>query len=339
MSGFKRKVTESQKKNIAGKQFGKCANNNSSTLKGLETYDCPLWEKENNKGSFDASGYDIDHINEHCLTGDDSDENLQALCLSCHRVKTKKFNSRPKIRIPKKHKLFGKQLDKYGKHKVYLASSKDIYKHTKIWSKNRPVDKLRLEAMADYFTKTNHIDGIIYLAVLEDEGIVCYDGNHRRESIQYIPENLNINVLVDVVEHPTYHYLCHKFKSLNQCVPVCELDSNPDEYSEAFKLIIYSLVDRISYKWQDHKVSSPNPKRPNFNRDKLTGILTTFLTENMIYPESVDDLFSKLLMYNENIKKNITTYKVSSKILDKCHKNNCYLFLDKNLQQLDHFVK
>ena len=51
----------------------------------------PLWEKQGgNKGSFDESGYEIDHIIEYSLTGNDSIENLQALCSMCHKTKTKR---------------------------------------------------------------------------------------------------------------------------------------------------------------------------------------------------------------------------------------------------------
>ena len=86
-----RKLQNVTKKLIAGRQFYKCANGPKYNGKGLIGYNCPLWKSEYHKGSFDESGYEIDHIVEHCLTGDDSENNLQALCISCHRVKTRRF--------------------------------------------------------------------------------------------------------------------------------------------------------------------------------------------------------------------------------------------------------
>ena len=87
-----RSVTDSMKKNIAGRQFFKCANSPLMQLEKLEDYKCPLWQKScENRGSFDQSGYDIDHIIEFAISFDDSESNLQALCKSCHSVKTKKF--------------------------------------------------------------------------------------------------------------------------------------------------------------------------------------------------------------------------------------------------------
>ena len=90
-----RNVSEAKKKTVAGRQFFKCANRPGLLISGLENYKCPLWQLvENNKGSFDESGYEIDHIVEHSISGNDKINNLQALCKMCHTVKTKRFNSK-----------------------------------------------------------------------------------------------------------------------------------------------------------------------------------------------------------------------------------------------------
>jgi len=90
-----RKVTDALKKQIAGRQRFKCANKPGFTLTGLENYDCPLWKiNDDDKGSFDESSYEIDHIIEHCISKNDNENNLQALCKNCHVVKTKRFMQR-----------------------------------------------------------------------------------------------------------------------------------------------------------------------------------------------------------------------------------------------------
>lgn len=89
---LERKLSEARKKLIAGTQCYLCANEPNSQLKGLENYDCPVWKKKGKtRGCFDQAGYEIDHIMEHSITADDTDDNLHALCHSCHMVKTKKF--------------------------------------------------------------------------------------------------------------------------------------------------------------------------------------------------------------------------------------------------------
>ncbi len=98
-------ITYSRRIKIAGKQYFKCANNPNLNmkLKGVGNYNCPLWSKnDENRGNFDESGFEIDHITEWCISQDDKDENLQALCLSCHRVKTKNFARERKKKCIKK---------------------------------------------------------------------------------------------------------------------------------------------------------------------------------------------------------------------------------------------
>lgn len=75
-----------------------------SLLRGLEGYLCPFWLIEKDKGSFDISGYEIDHVIEYAISENDNLDNLQALCINCHRVKTIRFN-RDKNSILREGKL------------------------------------------------------------------------------------------------------------------------------------------------------------------------------------------------------------------------------------------
>lgn len=85
-----RYISETIKKQVAGRQKYKCANNGLNEIVGLLGYKCPNWTGINN-GSFDESGYDIDHIEEFSLTQNNEMSNLQALCKACHSVKTRRF--------------------------------------------------------------------------------------------------------------------------------------------------------------------------------------------------------------------------------------------------------
>jgi 5-methylcytosine-specific restriction endonuclease McrA len=90
-----RKLSEAKKKNVAGKQYFKCANKPGTKIRGLGGYKCPLWNKlGENKGSFDESGYEIDHIIEYSVSKNDETENLQALCGMCHKVKNKTLHDK-----------------------------------------------------------------------------------------------------------------------------------------------------------------------------------------------------------------------------------------------------
>jgi hypothetical protein len=87
-----RHLTEATKKTVAANQHFQCANKPGSNIESLDGYKCPLWQLSGGAhGCFDESTYEIDHIDAHSLTQDDSIGNLQALCKMCHGVKTRKF--------------------------------------------------------------------------------------------------------------------------------------------------------------------------------------------------------------------------------------------------------
>lgn len=64
-----------------------CSNSPNSNV--IKNYDCPFWKFNN--GYFDESGYEIDHITEFSISGDNSLQNLQLLCAACHSVKSSRF--------------------------------------------------------------------------------------------------------------------------------------------------------------------------------------------------------------------------------------------------------
>jgi hypothetical protein len=85
----KTNLTEATKKRVAAKQHFKCANKPGSKSRGLDGYKCELWEFRD--GTFGESLYEIDHIEEYCISHNNDISNLQALCPGCHAVKTKRF--------------------------------------------------------------------------------------------------------------------------------------------------------------------------------------------------------------------------------------------------------
>ncbi len=117
-----RSVSKKIRKQIYRRQLGKCANTPNVSLKRLDDYECPLWISQKHNGNFDDSGYDIDHIEEYCISQDNSMDNLQALCKCCHGYKTKQFLSKHKKRKKKKEvvinneekeKLYKKMMEIY----------------------------------------------------------------------------------------------------------------------------------------------------------------------------------------------------------------------------------
>lgn len=329
MEHIVRKVpTDAQKRMVAGRQSYKCANCPNTTIRGIETYNCPLWQRaiEDNKGSFDQSGFELDHINELAISGDNSLDNFQALCKSCHSVKTKKFLMKKTNNAY--HPVYGKYIAKQEKHYIYLADSHVVTLQSKIWSKNRPCDKLRVSEIEKYITEMGYVDGILYFANIEGEGLVCYDGNHRRCALLNLTKSYKI--LINVLENPSPEYLKNKFISLNKCVPVTDLFLN-DTHSKAEVDLIMEVTEHFCKLWKSHRKTSPNPNRPNFNRDTLQSKISSIIELNSIdiSNSSKDDIIQQVNRFNEEINNKKDSIKSTKTMLNKCIASGCFLFLEK----------
>jgi heterodisulfide reductase subunit B len=82
-----RYISNKVKREVLENQNYKCAR--------IKDYNCLLWVCYN--GEFDEAGYQFDHYEEFCITGDNSSRNIQALCPNCHAVKTKRFMNNKKL--------------------------------------------------------------------------------------------------------------------------------------------------------------------------------------------------------------------------------------------------
>ncbi len=321
--------TDAQKRMVAGRQCYKCANNPNTSLKGLETYSCPLWQRtvSDNQGSFDQSGFELDHINELSVSHDNSLDNFQALCKSCHSVKTRKFMM--KRSNSAFHKVYGKYLGKMGEHNIFLADSLTITSQSKIWSKNRPCDEMRVAELEKYISKEGYVDGIIYFANIEGEGLVCYDGNHRRSALKNLQKNYK--VLINVIENPSYEYIKQKFISLNKCIPVTDLFLNPDETDKSSIDKIMEVTNYFCELWKSHRKTSPNPNRPNFNRDLLQQKIVDILEQQgtSVNNCQFEEIVNSVKLFNLNISNNRDKIKCTRSMLEKCVSSGCFLFLEK----------
>tara|TARA_B110001469_G_scaffold125884_1_gene142201 strand:+ start:345 stop:680 length:336 start_codon:yes stop_codon:yes gene_type:complete len=103
------------------------------------------------------------------------------------------------------------------------------------------------------------------------------------------------------------------------------------EDTKLMQIIVNELADYYAGLWKEHRKTSPNPKRPNFNLDGLKTRLKNIIDESELIVSS-DNMF-KLIEYingcNDIIRDTIDKkiHKVTVKMLEKCSINNCYLFL------------
>lgn len=189
MSNRKRQcIPEGIKKIIAGNQRYKCANNPNVTLEGLENYKCPMWKTD---GTFDAAGYEIDHIIEVSVGGSNNIDNLQALCNSCHAAKTRKFVS-------------GNSLWNFNNQRIRendctdFIAKRDINIKVNIKNYNK-YDRSKYisdpeEFFKDNFIVTDNDQDVIDFNIIENLYKESYPGRINFKEIQQMAKVLNLKV-------------------------------------------------------------------------------------------------------------------------------------------------
>ena len=214
----------------------------------------------------------------------------------------------------------------------------------KKWSGNRDPDMGRVNEMVELYKKCNmgYFPLQLHLAVLDDEGIVCYDGNHRRETLNRLELPDELNISIDIMFHANRSAVYKAFENINKAVSVPAIYfEEEDNTSYRIRDEINKLAREFESKYKDHVSPSSRFRKPNFNRDVLSDNIfqiyndlnrTVSIREIGMYLDRLNTEYS-----NGNLCKPHSNY--SSPIIDKCRKNNCWLFLERtipteHLQQL-----
>ncbi len=226
------------------------------------------------------------------------------------------------------------------------------------WEYNRPPDAIRCIEIAKYiYTSRQSFDTIIYtnfntkkntLEIVD--GIhrytalkIIYDENHKQPDLltsepNYFGENGNAHwlyetyILLSVRIDATEGQLRDLFISINKSIPVPQLyiyDYNAEKVK-----IIEKIVLEYREKYKSHFSPNLRYNSPNINSEDFKNILDNIyekygLTDKkIVLSELVDDT-------NIYISKNMTEHlkkknKISEKILEKCQKSGCWLFIYKN---------
>ena len=185
------------------------------------------------------------------------------------------------------------------------------------WKFNRPADAERVFEIQEYMKTSKRVDGIIYLASVNNE-LVCYEGNHRREAMKGV-DGLHL-VLVDILWNATDEMVKDEFVRLNKAVSVPELylgDTSASAMED-----IRTLVDAFCKNYKKLKVNSGRPQRPNFNRDMLTDEFTRVMREQNLTPPE----FEKWITERNRELSQQDRKGLPDKIIKKCEETGLWLF-------------
>lgn len=186
----------------------------------------------------------------------------------------------------------------------------------KQWKFNRPPDLTRIPEIRDWMSQFRRMDGVLNLAYISGEGLVCFEGNHRRLAL----EGLDIPVLADIVWDATDETINHEFRRLNKAVSV------PDLYvadtSASLRVELEDAVAEFRKKYSSMESNSGRPQRPNYNRDKLTDEFTR-LHKELVIP--VGELMTRIYALNDTYASKDKS-KLTEKIRQKCEASGLWLF-------------
>ena len=226
-------------------------------------------------------------------------------------------------------KVFATELYRSGNHIGYNVKFKHINPICKKWSKNRNPDMERVTEMHEYYKAGGYIPRFIHLAELEGEGIVCYDGNHRRELLKLI-DNGEVDCIVDVLFNASRQDVHEAFSSVNRAVDVPEIYL--DDVSN-IKDEVLELVKKYETKYKSFTSKTSRCRSPNFNRDVFTDNITKiykYFNGSKTIPE-IEDLLEKLNREYANGKICRPHSKYASSAIDKCKKFGLWLFLEREV--------
>lgn len=202
----------------------------------------------------------------------------------------------------------------------------------KKWSRNRDADMERVHEMIEYYHKGGYIPRMIHLAELKDEGMVCYDGNHRKEVFNACNDE-GVVCIVDVMFDTTEKDVYKAFNNINKSVQLPAIYVEEINDDNDIKAEIVKLVKEFEIKYKPCLSTSARCHAPHFNRDTFTdNIYSIYKAFNKVVSvQAIGSLLEKL--NNEYAKGKIcrphSAYK--QHVLDKCKAHNLWLFIDKSI--------
>jgi len=218
-------------------------------------------------------------------------------------------------------------------HKGYLIQWSLISPLCKKWSRNRDCDLNRVEEMIDFRARGGYIPSMIHFADVQDEGLVCYDGNHRREVFnRCLAEGDDIICIVDVMFGASQSDVYKAFSNVNKSVQVPAIYLNEPGENVEVKDAILRLVKTYEEKYKEFLSTSARCHAPHFNRDTFVdNVDAIYKALPGISVTDIEHTFTRLnIEYSKGrMCRPHSSYRPS--IIAKCKRIGLWLFLDKTV--------
>ena len=221
----------------------------------------------------------------------------------------------------------------YHNHKIIIAEWSLVGPILKKWSRNREADSLRVQEIANHVCEGEFVPPVLHVADLKEEGLVCYDGNHRRAAFMQVSLPTGFKVVLDVLCNATQRSTFECFENLNKCVQVPAIYVDDSDESHSVKEDILCVVQRFEKEYKPFLSTSNRPNAPNFNRDNFVDELYNFWKHHH-GTFSVAEIELGLRDLNSlytNKKIDPHTSKMKSSVLKKCQQYKFWLFKERHL--------
>jgi len=217
-------------------------------------------------------------------------------------------------------------------HKGYIIQWKLIAPFCKKWSRNRDPDMERVTEMIEHQNKSGYIPRMIHLAEIKGEGVVCYDGNHRKEVFNMCNDE-NLMCVVDIMFDATQNDVYKAFNNINKAVqlPAIYIEESGDD--NHVKAEIIDLVRDYEMKYKQFLSTSARCHAPNFNRDTLTdNIYNIFLSfDKTVSIQQIQKLLDQLNFEYGHGRMCRPHSMYKQHLVEKCKKYNMWLFIEKSI--------
>lgn len=169
------------------------------------------------------------------------------------------------------------------------------------------------------------------MAYVEGEGLVCFDGNHRREALSRMEWGDEFSVFLDVLLNATPRDIFCCFDALNKSVqvPLVFVDDNN------VREVVLGAVREFELLYKPFVSTSSRCHAPNFNRDAFVDALYDMyrsLEGKYSLPEIIAALHHLNREYG-NGKFGPTRHNIK----DKCDKHSFWLFRERRINT-DHVL-
>lgn len=217
-------------------------------------------------------------------------------------------------------------------HKGYILHWKLVAPFCKKWSRNRDPDMERVNEMVEYYHKGGYIPKMMHLADIKEEGIVCYDGNHRKEVFNACNDE-HLMCVVDIMFDATQREVYKAFNNINKSVQLPAIYIEEPNDANDIKTDIIKLVRMYETRYRQFLSTSPRCHAPHFNRDSFTDNIYN-IYQSFGKTVSIADIAKLLDRLNneyahERLCRPHSMYK--QLLIEKCKKHNMWLFMEKTV--------